>query len=66
MSALIIDIRPVQKLVEELHRINRDDARNAGVRALVSEIRDGGTGWRTVNDVTNFRKRLETRPGGAA
>jgi hypothetical protein len=69
MSALIIDIRPAQKLVHELRRINRLDARIDGIRAVVSEIRHGGTGWRIVNDVARFRQRIESSyhfPDGAA
>lgn len=34
MSALVIDIQAVRKLVQELHRIHRHDARAAGVRSF--------------------------------
>ncbi|AXI84209.1 hypothetical protein FUT69_01420 [Xylella taiwanensis] len=59
MSALVIDIRTARKLVQELHRIHRHDARAAGVKALVREIRDGGNGWNIINDVVRFRIQLE-------
>ncbi|HHW4678185.1 MAG TPA: hypothetical protein ACQGQH_01625 [Xylella sp.] len=59
MSALVIDIRVVRRLVEELHRIHRQDARVAAVKALVGEIRNGGNGWKVINDVVRFRVQLE-------